>query len=121
MLKKNGFFVTQQVGGENDLPLVKRLCQGFPGSFVGFNLENELPRFRQAGFRVMRSDQAYVESRYLDVGAVVFQASVCPWEYPGFSVETSQESLFQMQAQVESLGFVPNLEHRFLIVAKNRK
>ena len=72
VLKKNGFFVTQQVGGENDLPLVKRLCQGFPGSFVGFNLENELPRFRQAGFRVMRSDQAYVESRYLDVGAVVF-------------------------------------------------
>ena len=85
VLKKNGFFVTQQVGGENDLPLVKRLCQGFSGSFVGFNLENELPRFRQAGFRVMRSDQAYVESRYLDVGAVVFQASVCPWEYPGFS------------------------------------
>ena len=121
VLKKNGFFVTQQVGGENDLPLVKRLCQGFSGSFVGFNLENELPRFRQAGFRVMRSDQAYVESRYLDVGAVVFQASVCPWEYPGFSVETSQEALFQMQAQVESLGFVPNLEHRFLIVAKNRK
>lgn len=121
VLKKNGFFVTQQVGGENDLPLVKRLCQGFSGSFVGFNLENELPRFRQAGFRVMRSDQAYVESRYLDVGAVVFQASVSPWEYPGFSVETSQEALFQMQAQVESLGFVPNLEHRFLIVAKNRK
>lgn len=121
VLKKNGFFVTQQVGGENDLPLVKRLCQGFSGSFVGFNLENELPRFRQAGFRVMRSDQAYVESRYLDVGAVVFQASVCPWEYPGFSVETSLEELFQMQAQVESLGFVPNLEHRFLIVAKNRK
>ena len=38
VLKKNGFFVTQQVGGENDLPLVKRLCQGFSGSFVGFNL-----------------------------------------------------------------------------------
>ena len=49
------------MGGENDLPLVKRLCQGFSGSFVGFNLENELPRFRQAGFRVMRSDQATSE------------------------------------------------------------
>ena len=59
VLKKNGFFVTQQVGGENDLPLVRRLCPGFPGGFVGFNLENELPRFRQAGFRVMQSRQAY--------------------------------------------------------------
>ena len=88
---------------------------------MGFNLENELPRFRQAGFRVMRSNQAYLESRFRDVGAVVFQASVCPWEFPGFSVENSQEALFQMQEQVERLGFVPNLEHRFLIVAKNRK
>lgn len=121
VLKKNGFFVTQQVGGENDLPLVRRLCPGFPGGFVGFNLENELPRFRQAGFRVMRSNQAYLESRFRDVGAVVFQASVCPWEFPGFSVENSQEALFQMQEQVERLGFVLNLEHRFLIVAKNRK
>ena len=69
----------------------------------------------------MRSDQAYVESRYLDVGAVVFQASVCPWEFPGFSVEACKDTLFQMEEQVERLGFVPNLEHRFLIVAKNRK
>ena len=59
--------------------------------------------------------------RFLDVGAVVYQMSVCPWECPGFSVDACQEALFQMQAQVESLGFVPNLEHRFLIVAKNRK
>ena len=121
VLKKNGFFVTQQVGGENDLPLVRRLCPGFPGGFVGFNLENELPRFRQAGFRVMQSRQAYGEGRFLDVGAVVFQASVCPWEFPGFSVEACKGILFQMQEQVERLGFVPNLEHRFLIVAKNRK
>lgn len=88
---------------------------------MGFNLENELPRFRQAGFRVMQSRQAYGEGHFLDVGAVVFQASVCPWEFPGFSVEACKGILFQMQEQVERLGFVPNLEHRFLIVAKNRK
>ena len=88
---------------------------------MGFNLENELPRFRQAGFRVMQSRQAYGEGRFLDVGAVVFQASVCPWEFPGFSVEVCKDTLFQMEEQVERLGFVPNLEHRFLIVAKNRK
>ena len=55
------------------------------------------------------------------MGAVVFQASVCPWEFPGFSVEACKDTLFQMEEQVERLGFVPNLEHRFLIVAKNRK
>lgn len=121
VLKKNGFFLTQQVGGENNLPLIQQLCSGFPGNYVGFNLENELPKFRNAGFRVMRSDQAYLEGRFLDVGALVFQASVTPWEFPGFSVDNCQEVLFRFQDMVERQGFVPTLEHRFLIVAKNRK
>lgn len=121
VLKNGGFFVTQQVGGENNRPLVQRLLPGFAGSFVGFNLENELPRFREAGFRVMRSHQAYGEGRFLDVGAVVFQASVCPWEFPGFSVDTCQDALFSMEEQRQRLGFIPTLEHRFLIIAKNRK
>ena len=121
VLKKDGYFVTQQVGGENDLPLIRCVLPGSPGSFPGFNLENELPKFRQAGFRVLQSNQAYVESRYLDVGAVVFLLSVAPWECPGFSVERCEDALFALEEQVETLGFVPNTEHRFLIVAKNRK
>ena len=121
VLKKNGFFLTQQVGGENNLPLIRQLCPGFSGNFVSFNLENQLPKFRQAGFRIMRSDQAYLEGRFLDVGALVFQASVTPWEFPGFTVDGCQEALFRLQGLVEKQGFVPTLEHRFLIVAKNRK
>ena len=121
MLKKNGFFVTQQVGGENDLPLVKRLCQGVSGSFVGFNLENELPRFRQAGFRVMRSDQAYVESAIWTWAPWCSRPACAPGSTRAFPWKPAKRRCVQMQAQVESLGFVPNLEHRFLIVAKNRK
>ena len=121
VLKRGGFFVTQQVGGENSLPLAQQLLPGFQGNFVGFNLENQLPLFREAGFRIMVSDQAFVQGRFLDVGALCFQASVCPWEFPGFSVDQCKETLFRLQSQVETLGFVPNLEHRFLIIAKNRK
>lgn len=121
VLKKGGFFVTQQVGGENSLPLAKRLLPGFEGNFVGFNLENQLPKFREAGFRIMVSDQAFVQGRFLDVGALCFQASVCPWEFPEFSVDGCKEVLFQLQDQVETLGFIPNLEHRFLVIAKNKK
>lgn len=121
VLKNGGFFVTQQVGGENSLPLAKKLLPGFKGNYVGFHLENETRRFRAAGFRIMFQDQAFLEGRFLDVGALCFQASVCPWEFPGFSVDRCQETLFQFQRQVEALGFLPNLEHRFLIIAKNKK
>ena len=121
VLKSNGFFLTQQVGGENNRPLIRRLCPDFPGNYVGFYLENELPKFRAAGFRVMNSHQAFGEGRFLDVGAVVFQASVSPWEFPVFSADRCQKALLQLQDQLERLGFIPTLEHRFLIVAKNRK
>ena len=69
----------------------------------------------------MVSNQAFLEGPFLDVGALCFQASVCPWEFPGFSVDRCQETLFQFQGQIENLGFLPNLEHRFFIIAKNKK
>ena len=84
-------------------------------------LENELPKFREEGFRVMYSNQAYPASKFLDVGAVVFHASVCPWEFPNFSVETCQEALLGLQSQLERYQFIPNREHRFVVIAKNRK
>lgn len=121
VLKHGGFFVTQQVGGENNRPLVQQLCPGFSGNYVGFNLENQVPAFQKAGFRVMNSQQAFLEGRFFDVEAVVFQASVTPWEFPDFTPDRCKDALFQLQSQAEQLGFVPTVEHRFLIVAKNRK
>ena len=37
------------------------------------------------------------------------------------AVVYQRTGLFTLEEQVETLGFVPNTEHRFLIVAKNRK
>ena len=53
----------------------------------------------------MNSHQAFGEGRFLDVGAVVFQASVSPWEFPNFSVDRCQKALLQLQDQLERLGF----------------
>lgn len=47
VLKKGGFFVTQQIGGRNR--------PGMPD----YNLENQGPKLEAAGFRMMYSHQAY--------------------------------------------------------------
>lgn len=52
VLKAGGFFLTQQVGGAES--------RGAPPDY---NLENQLPRFRRAGFRVMYANQAYPAER----------------------------------------------------------
>lgn len=49
VLCKGGFFLTQQIGGRDG----ER-----PGA-PDFNLENQVPLFRQAGFRVMYRNQSY--------------------------------------------------------------
>jgi len=47
VLRKGGFFVTQQIGGRNRL------------NAPSYNLENEGPKLEAAGFRIMYSHQAY--------------------------------------------------------------
>lgn len=53
VLKPGGFFLAGQVGARD--------CQA-AGLPPDFNLENQLPLFRAAGFRVMYSQQAYREA-----------------------------------------------------------
>lgn len=54
VLKAGGFFLTQQAGGGEGL------------APPDYNLENQLPRFRRAGFRVMYQNQAYPAERVGD-------------------------------------------------------
>ncbi len=67
-LRKNGFFVTQQIGGRNrpDNP--------------GYNLENEGPKLKAAGFRLMYSHQGYyydengvLQHRFIMIGKLVYK------------------------------------------------
>lgn len=121
VLRPGGFFLTQQVGGRNGRELAARLLPGLQRPGIDFNLENEGPRFREAGFRIMFQDQAYPVGRFLDIGALCFHAKVIQWEFPGFSVDSCFDRLLELQREVEERGFVRNQEHRFLLIAKNQK
>lgn len=118
VLRPGGFFITQQTGGMNGRPLARRLVPGCRPSGIDFNLENQLPRFRQAGFRITYRDQAYLASRFTDIGGLCGYARSRPWEFPGFSVETCFEALLKLQEELEKRGFVEDLQHRFIVVGK---
>ena len=120
VLRKGGFFLTQQVGGMNSRALSRRLVPEFQRGMLDFNLENEAPRFQAAGFRIMQQNQAYYENRFLDVGALCWYAKTSPWEFGDFSVEGCYPQLLRLQEELESQGFIRDLQHRFLIVAKKQ-
>lgn len=121
VLKKGGFFVTQQVGGMNDRELSSKLIKDYSSRYVEFNLENEVTRFELDGLIVMYRNQFYGKSVFYDTGAIVFYAKNIPWNFPSFSVDSSLESLENIQKHIDKVGFYETTYHRFIIIAKNRK
>ena len=118
VLKPGGLFITQQVGEDNDRDLAELLLPGTPKPFPGLNAAEQARRFREAGFTVLRSEEAFRPIRFFDVGALVWFARIGPWEFPGFSVETCFDRLLEAQRILEEKGEIRGMTHRFLLVAR---
>ena len=118
VLKPGGYFVTQQVGAENDRELVALLC-GYTGlPFPDQYLNRASQTFEAAGFRILRGEEAFRPIRFFDVGALVWFARIIRWEFPDFSVDTHLENLWNAQKVLEERGSVDGSIHRFLLVAQ---
>lgn len=118
LLKKGGIFVTEQVGGNNDKDLVERVLPGTESPFPHLHLKEQRKVFEDAGFHIIRAEEAYRPIRFYDVGAFVWFAHIIEWEFPDFSVDKCYDGLLKMQKEIEEKGSFEGTIHRFLIVAK---
>ena len=62
VLKPGGFFITQQVGAENDRELVELLCGETPLPFPEQYLSLTEDAFRQAGFEILNGQECFRRS-----------------------------------------------------------
>ena len=120
ILKPGGMFITQQVGGRNDRELVEMVLPDVPQAHPELELSVQRKRFEEAGFDIIRAEEAFRPIRFYDVGAFVWFARIIEWEFPGFSVEKCYDRLLQMQSMIEKNGAVTGTIHRYLIVAKKQ-
>lgn len=118
LLKKGGVFITEQVGGDNDRDLVELVLPGSEKPYPHLSLARQHNVFENAGFHILRAEEAYRPIRFYDVGAFVWFARVIEWEFPGFSVDACFERLWKMQERIEETGKIEGTIHRFLIVAE---
>ncbi|HUF37359.1 MAG TPA: hypothetical protein VMN57_02450 [Anaerolineales bacterium] len=116
----DGQFVTQQVGGLNDIELIEKLGGERPEEDRGLNLARDVEEIRSAGFTVLRAQECVTKTRIFDAGAVVYYFKALPWEIPGFSVDTHFEALARIHDEIEANGFIETGLHRLLIVASKR-
>ncbi len=120
VLKPGGVFVTQQVGAQNDRELVELLCGALPLPFPSQTLAAQQQVFEAAGFLLLDGQEYHGRIRFGDVGALVWFARVIPWEFPGFSVESSLDGLWKAQQLLEEKGRIDGTTHRFLLVARKK-
>lgn len=118
LLKPGGFFITQQVGEDNDRELVEFLLPGTPKPFLGMNLSIQLQKMKDAGFTVLRGEEAFRPINFYDVGALVWFARIIQWEFPNFSVDTCLQQLLEAQKVVDKYGFIGGRIHRYLMVGR---
>ena len=120
LLKPGGLFITQQVGAQNDRDLVKMVLPDVPVPFPECELQIQKQKFEDAGFEIIRAEEAFRPIRFYDIGAFVWFARIIEWEFVGFSVEKCLDELLKMQETLEEKGVVEGTIHRFLVVAKRR-
>lgn len=119
LLKPNGVFITQQVGGLNNKELSKILLNDFKEETSSdHTLKINIELLTNKGFTIIKSDEYFPKLKFFDVGALVYFAKIIQWEFPNFSVESCFKQLCDLQQLIKKQGFVESTEHRFIIVAQ---
>ena len=118
VLRPGGVFVTQQVGADNDWELVEMVLPNTPPPFPDMRLSIQRERFREAGFEILRAEEAFPAIVFTDIGAFVWFARIIEWEFPGFSVERCLPRLLALQRKLEAEGEISGTAHRYLLAAR---
>lgn len=118
VLKKGGYFISQQVGDLNGLPLSTKLIPNFRKDAFTLHLSSIVAELRQQGFSVLYQNEAFFEQKFFDMDGLIYYAKTIPWEFPNFNVATHYSQLLALQEELSLKGFIFNQEHRFIFVAR---
>lgn len=117
VLNPGGIFLTQQVGGSNDLNLNTWLGADLP-PYLDWGLSGALGMLTDAGFEILDQQESLGYTRFFDTGAICYYLKCIPWQITDFTVERYQEKLIMLQEYLEKNGFIDLINHRFLLIAR---
>lgn len=118
ILKPNGYFITQQVGAENDRELVELLLNSYSLPFPDQYLSIAKEKLKQTGFKILEAHESFTPIRFYDVGALVWFAHIIEWEFVDFSVEECFKQLCIAQQIIEEKKELVGSIHRYLLVTQ---
>jgi SAM-dependent methyltransferase len=121
ILKPGGIFMTQQVGGTNEVRLNQSLDAPVNLEFAHWNLKFAVEQLRDTGFEITSEREEFPETRFLDIGAIVYYLNIVEWQIPGgFQSSNYVEKLRKMDDEIRTAGFLSVPSHRFYLEAVMR-
>ena len=118
IVKPGGYFITQQVGEDNDRDLVLFLLPDTPKSFPNHNLKNNAKKLSDAGFIIESAEEFFEPIRFFNTSALVWFAKIIEWEFIGFSVDKCFDKLLEVEKKIKEKGSFEGTTHRFFIKAR---
>lgn len=118
IITKDGFFLTQQVGGHDCNGINEMLGVPINDEYKDWNLEHALKDLEENGFDILKGMEEYPVQRFYDIGALIYYLKAIPWQVPNFNPEMYMDKLYQIHCMIEQTGFFDVKQHRFIILAK---
>jgi len=119
-LKPGGIFITEQVGGLDNLELNQVLQKDVSFPHINWSMAAALTALYKENFNVKVAEKAVLRSTFLDIGAVVYYLKAIPWQVEGFDPDTHTKELVKIHNIIEGQGKFIATAHRFLILAKKK-
>ena len=117
ILRPGGIFLTQQVGGRDNLRLNKLLQDEVAYPFHEWTLDNILAQLHYAGLVILQAPECFHENIFMDIGAVVFYLRIISWQIEDFTVEKYRSRLLAIHERIQREGGLVTHSHRILIEA----
>lgn len=117
ILKPKGYFITQQVGGLNDIDL-NLLLGANSNQYEDWNLDKASKSLRSCGLELKKLKEDKVKTRFYDIGAIVYYLKAIPWQIPDFSIDKYYKQLFNIHKFIRKQGYIDLICHRFFVVAQ---
>lgn len=116
ILKHEGIFLTQQVGGDHHQAL-NALLGASRSDSQQWNLDYAVRQVEQAGLRVVDGREEFPETFFSDIGAIVYYLKAVPWQIPNFTVAGYREQLTALHERITAEGGVRVRGHLFYLEA----
>ncbi len=118
LLKPGGIFLTQQVGGQNNIRL-NELLQDKPDFMYSYWTREVITRkLIDAGFELLSVMEDFPPAEFVDIGAVVFCLRIISWQIADFNVDTYRDKLYAIHQDIIAHGPLHVHEHRILVEAR---